>query len=494
MERKINIKYATGTSAFLFIGLLAICYSAGVMGQFLAFSGVWALLILSAFIKPNVSFRQLSVAIMYLLVASTFLNQSFLSIEVGFFTLFLYRLLLIAAVCIFLVHIARDRMLPRYWSEVQVKGVMLFLLFWLAYACVSLVWAKSVIDGIKYIFLLGIGILFVFLAVFTFKSLTKLWMVYILWMLMSIPLMIVGLMNHFLHIQLPSSTLYGGPEYKLGYPTSVFYNQNDFATFLTISFFFYLVAAKNCANGTLKTIMTLLVLLSGYLIYLTESRASLLALFAGLLLYLFLHLPKVLKKLAIYLAAAAVVVGAILIFIQFEKVFGLLFLSSGYQPKYEPLASNVSRINLLKNTLHYLGESLGFGVGAGNISYYLKNNPLFHTNYVVEVHNWLAEILGNFGILVFFGYVLMYGYLFFSLYKLYGLGGGKIKVLLEACLLAMAAFLVSSISPSTMINLYFHWVFLGFVISVVSVIKSLPARELSFSPGNKESTLSKIIV
>jgi teichuronic acid biosynthesis protein TuaE len=55
---------------------------------------------------------------------------------------------------------------------------------------------------------------------------------------MTIGLLILGLVNHFWQVQLPSSTLYGASEYKLGYPTAVFFNQNDFAAFLTVSFCF----------------------------------------------------------------------------------------------------------------------------------------------------------------------------------------------------------------------------------------------------------------
>ncbi|PLT31818.1 teichuronic acid biosynthesis protein TuaE [Peribacillus deserti] len=479
MESNFKIKQAAGTSAFLLAGLLIVCYFAGMGPVFLVFLGGWAVMFLAAFVKPHVSYKQISIAVMYILVASTFLNQSLLSIKAGFFTLFLYRLILIAAAFIFLVHAARDRELPRYWNGVQVKGVMLFLLFWLAYGGVSLLWAKSVGDGIKYMFLLGMGVVFVFLAVFTFTTINRILMVYAIWMLMTVFLMLIGLANHFLQIQLPTSTLYGGPQYKLAYPTSVFFNQNDFATFLTISFFFYLATAKNSTHAWLKTVTILLACLAVYLIYLTESRASLLAVIAGLAVFVFINLPRGLKKISAYLGAAAAVLGVFMMFGKFEKLFAMLFSAAGYQTRYEALPSNEARLNLLKNTIHYLGETLGFGVGAGNLSFYLKNEPVFHTNYVVEAHNWLAEILGSFGMIVFLGYVLMYGYLFFSLYNMYGTGGRKEKTLQEACMQAMVAFLVSSISPSTVSNLYFHWVFLGFVISVVSVMKTSKLGGLS---------------
>jgi teichuronic acid biosynthesis protein TuaE len=134
------------------------------------------------------------------------------------------------------------------------------------------------------------------------------------------------------------------------------------------------------------------------------------------------------------------------------------------------LPSNVARLNLLKNTLHFSLDTFGFGVGAGNIPFYLKNESVYPTNHVVEVHNWLAEIMGNFGIVILLGYVTMYSYLFISLYKFYKVGSNKNqKGLLEACMMGLIGFAVSSISPSSVSNLFFHWVFLGLVISTASV-------------------------
>jgi len=136
------------------------------------------------------------------------------------------------------------------------------------------------------------------------------------------------------------------------------------------------------------------------------------------------------------------------------------------------------RLNLLKNDLHFVLETFGFGVGAGNIPFYLKNEAIYDTNHVLEVHNWLAEIIGNFGIVIFCGYITLYLYLFYSLYKVYKAKRGlEQKGIMEACMLGLISFLVSSISPSSVSNLYFHWVFLGFVISTVNVLKNNQSKQ-----------------
>ncbi|RFU63986.1 teichuronic acid biosynthesis protein TuaE [Peribacillus glennii] len=486
MESIRNGKIVTSASAFLMIGLLIICSLSGMEVQFLIFLGIWCAVFLAVFTRPYVSSKQLFTLFMYCLVITTFLNQSVVDINIGFFHLFLYRIVLIAAAGFFLVHAFTDQELPQYWNRVQVKGSLLFLLFWLAYGTASLIWAKSVGDGVKYLFLLGIGVLFVFLAVFTFTGTMRLLLFYGIWMGMTVLLLFIGLLNHVFELQLPSSSLYGASEYKLGYPTAVFYNQNDFATFLTISFIFYLALVRNGRSAWVKVSGLLLAFLSVYIIYLTESRASLLAIMVGSGAYLFILLPKRVMKAAAMTGIAAVVLGTAVLFGKITEWFYRLFSLSAYYPGYEVLPSSLARSNLLKNTFHYVLDTFGFGVGAGNLPYYLENEPVYHTNYVIEVHNWLAEILGNFGIVVFLGYVTMYGYLWWSLYQLHRanqLQSRSQKMLLEACLIALIAFLVSSISPSTVINLYFHWVFLGFVMAVVSVFKEKSSPESECKRG-----------
>ncbi|WP_310359284.1 teichuronic acid biosynthesis protein TuaE [Neobacillus drentensis] len=417
------------------------------------------------------------IVVMYLLVMTTFLNQSVLNIHVGSFSLFLYRLVLIVAVILFFFHVMRERNLPQFWDQANVKGVLLFLLFWMTYGAVSLLWAKSVIEGMKSLILLGMGISFVFLAVFTFRKMNHLFLFYGIWMFMTVILMVIGLLNHFVHIQLPTSTLYGGPEYKLSYPTSVFFNQNDFATFLTISLFFFLSITRNSKQVFLKTACLFLAIICVYLIYMTDSRASLLGVMIGLIVYVFILLPVYFKRMAAIIGSTIFLLGVIVFFGKFVIFFnGLTFYSSN-----ELLPSNVVRLNLLKNTLHFSLETFGFGVGAGNISVYLKNESIYATNQVTEVHNWLAEIMGNFGIFILLGYLTMYAYLFIKLFKLYKTRSNRNqKGLLEACMMGLIGFAVSSISPSSVSNLFFHWVFLAFVICTVSVFtgkKNQPLKE-----------------
>ncbi|WP_332237100.1 teichuronic acid biosynthesis protein TuaE [Sporolactobacillus sp. KGMB 08714] len=474
MDSNRAVKQATGILAILLAGMIAIgSLGSGPMQLFFFFIWIWAFIILSLYLKSFLNNGQLLRSVMYLLLITTFFNQSFLSIRFGFFSLFTYRLLLIAALIVFFFYIARHDGLSADWRRLQVKGILLFLLFWMAYGGVSLIWSESVLDGIKYLFLMGVGVAFVFLSVFTFTRMSRLLTFYSIWMIMTAGLLVLGLINYFGHIQLPTSALYGAPPYKIAYPTAVFTNQNDFATFLSISFFFYLSAARNILNTARRTAALLLAGLSFFMIVVTDSRASVIGIAVGGILYLFLFLPPKAKRVSILACSAAILFGLIVFSKSLIAKFSGLFLDTASYSVNATLSSNVIRGNLLKDTFHYLADTFGLGVGAGNLPYYLEYQPISDTGHIYQVHNWLAEILGNFGLMIALGYVTMYACLFAGLYRASRLCSGRAhRMLIEGCLTAMAAFAVSSVSPSSVSNLYFHWVFLGLLISAVSVLKN----------------------
>jgi len=281
-----RIIQAVFAATFLLIGILDAILFIKLKSQIYFLPFLVGVLLLYIFIaKQYVNPGRLLIGMMYFLVMTTFLNQSVLSIHIGFFNLFLYRIVLILAAIIFLIFWWKEKNGVLNWNRVNVKPILFFLLFWMAYGFVSLLWSKSVLDGFKYMVLIGTGVLFVYLAVFIFQKYTLLNIFYGIWMLMTTVLLILGLINHFGHVQLPTSTLYGGPDYKMSYPTAVFFNQNDFATFLSISFFFYFSAAINSKSVWIKSLSILLGLLSVYIIYLTESRASLLGIMVGVISY-----------------------------------------------------------------------------------------------------------------------------------------------------------------------------------------------------------------
>ncbi len=259
---------------------------------------------------------------------------------------------------------------------------------------------------------MGMGMFLIYLIVMFIQRFDQLMVFYGIWLVMTIFVMAIGFYNHFTHNHLPSSTLYNGPQYKQHYPTSVFFNQNDFATFLCISFFLYAAAVKNMKNGYVKAVSLLFAICALYLIILTWfARESAGHMRGGGCIRLHPAAFRV-EKFALYAAGAGAALFAVLFAGRITNAVLNLFSAPQAMPGQQPLPSNLARANLLKNAFHYVIDSWGFGVGAGNVSYYLKAEPVYDTGGVVEVHNWLVEIMANFGVLTMLGYLTVYLFLF----------------------------------------------------------------------------------
>lgn len=435
---------------------------------------VWTWIVLASWLslKSRAASGQIMSGLLFVFIASTFLNQEFLSIRVGMVTLFVYRLMLAACLLFFLGCLARKQWVARAWRGSPVKAYLLFFVLWGVYGAASLIWAASFSEGLKYLLLLGTGLLFVLLAALTLNQWADLQWFHTIWLVMTALLIGIGLVNYFGQIQLPTSSLYGGPAYKLGYPTAVFTNQNDFATLLSISFFFFLAFACEKRALVWKASGSIGAVLSFFLIVLTESRASEFGVVAGSAFYLFLMVPARWRRRVLAAAGILLVAGVILFSGSiFSKMTPYMTVETHYSINDVP-ASNIVRIHLLESTMHYLADSFGAGTGAGNLSFALSTRPVFNTNHIFEAHNWLAEIAGTFGIFIGMGYLIIYLALFYSLYRYACPLPKQTKgMLLKGALCGQIAFLISSISPSSVSNLYFHWIFLGFLVTLLAVLR-----------------------
>ncbi|WP_339147877.1 MULTISPECIES: O-antigen ligase family protein [unclassified Sutcliffiella] len=412
----------------------------------------------------------------YVLLGLTFLNNAFFAINLGFFSLFPYRILLLIVGFLIVFNFIRSDFRKDLWAQwegIKVKGILLFFVFWLYYALLTLLWAKSVTNGIKYLSILVMGIFLIFVVTLFINDLKRLSNFYYIWVFMSVFVMLIGYWNAFTKNHLPSSTLYLGPEYKQHYPTSVFTNQNDFATFLSVTLFFFLSLIRNGKNKYWKALGIVLSLMAIHLILLSESRASQLAVMVGIGVYVFILCNKMLKKWILRLGAIGTAVFVAVFHNKLWTTFSGLFLSPTIHDFSERLPSNVGRANLIRNAFNFSLDSFGMGVGAGNTEYYMQNYSIHDTDEVANVHFWFLEIFTNFGIFVVLGYLTFFGYLLFKLYKHHEHGlTTQYKLVTEAIVVALAAFVISSISPSSVANLFFHWVLLAFGIATLNLLRT----------------------
>lgn len=89
------------------------------------------------------------------------------------------------------------------------------------------------------------------------------------------------------------------------------------------------------------------------------------------------------------------------------------------------------------------------------------------------MHNWLVEIMANFGVLTMLGYLTVYLFLFGHFINVMKENRKISQDWSQKDLSRRYRFLVSSISPSSVSNLFFHWVFLSLVIAAVNILRRL---------------------
>jgi len=370
--------------------------------------------------------------------------------------------------------------------HIRVRHYLWFLVIWLVYAVLSLAWAADKVEAVREIIFLFMGVSVIFFVVFYFSNLKNLKRLYNLWLLILLLLICVGLWEHITGNHLSVSVLTDAPERFRFAPTGVFNNQNGYATYLALSIPFVLTFIRY--NGRLiKPLLGMAILtLSLYLLIITFSRANYLAIILGVAFW-FLFLLKVKTKIKVL---ALTGLAALLLLVAFpgwtQDVFGTVNVQLGEVATRivaAPETSSIAiRFNLIKNSLIFLVNSGGFGVGAGNVEYYMANFQVYDTHGILNVHNWWAEILANYGVFVFAGYVLFYLGLLTKLYKVCGkLKNTTEKMLCEALLVGLVVFPFSSISASSIMALTTQWIFFAFALGFLNYYRSR-VKEVRYKP------------
>ena len=235
----------------------------------------------------------------------------------------------------------------------------------------------------------------------------------------------------------------------------MFYNLNDYATFVTtmIPFAIYRFLASHRFKE--KLYCSFLTLTSLYLIIINGSRGAILT----LMIFVFWGIIIFARKNARNLLIAGVCICII-------GVMAILNVGGLYTTLINLVRNNsidinktdIARINLIKNGLYFLKKTHGFGVGAGNLYSWLAEKAVYSIGELRFIHNWYVEVLVTFGILFFVIYIYFHSRILYKCYsKNYGTGQLK-----TTFFLSFVCFSVVSISSSS--NIYSEWVWMYLVI------------------------------
>jgi teichuronic acid biosynthesis protein TuaE len=411
----------------------------------------------------------------YLAFITGFFGAALFPISLGPFTLFPFRIFLIL-----LWGLVWARMFAQLKIVLpmgRVKPYMAFAGIWIAYAMISLTWAAAKDEAVRHVIFLIMGISLWIFAIIYFCEYRDLIWLYKIWFIIFCLFIMVGFWEYLTGQHLPVSginevlILKPYVRERVSYmPTAVFFNPNDYATFLGLSIPFGLSLGRHHRKPWLRTLGVATVLLSGYLILAAESRGNLLALLFELL-FLWYFLVRGAKRLKLAVAVAAIasivlVLAPIPSRVILQKTTEQL-VSIPYQISQEHESISI-RWNLLKNGLLFLYQTAGFGVGAGNAEYWMANFANYPTYGLVDPHIWWLELLVNYGIFVFTGYLLFYISIIRRLLRIYKHTNGELRMICEALLLSLIGFSIASVSSSSIMAFTPQWLLFGFSLAFIN--------------------------
>jgi len=406
----------------------------------------------------------------YLVFFTGFLGVALFPIDIGFFTLFPYRIFLLFLWFMFGLHLLIKRKID--FSQSQIKWYLAFFCFWLGCAVLSLIWSASKEAALKNIIFLFMGVSVIFFSTYYFHEKKDLQILYNLWLYVFGFLIIIGFWEHLTGQHLPVSGYYNEMRtYIMFRPTGVFHNPNDYGTFLALSIPFGFGIVRYGRKKYIRFYGLCSALGAFYLIVATGSRANIIAVLFELV-FILLFLLNFKRKIK---AIIAMGVCIILLFIFFPGPVQEFF--SQITEKLNSIASQAElktgsvgvRINLVRNGLLFLYSTVGFGVGAGNSEYYMANFAQYNTAGILNPHNWWLEILVNYGIFIFIGYVIFYMGIIRNLWKIYRIKQiREEKMICEALLVSMVGFFFSSISSSSIMAFKPQWLLFAFALAFLN--------------------------
>lgn len=237
-------------------------------------------------------------------------------------------------------------------------------------------------------------------------------------------------------------------------PIAMLGNPNDFALFMFITALFALALCYIQRFKRIRILLIIFIINALILIYKSESRAVLLGVVIALFT-VFWGSSEPLIKLFL-------VVGIVMLFI-----FNVNTLVNMVKEELVGMSSVIIRINLIKNGIHFLIDTYGFGIGNGQVEYWMKNYYIYNAGNVLNMHNWWAEILTAYGVGIFLLFVIFYIKLIYDFdyqYKVLKKGSeGKFYLVLTGTL---CGYFLASITCSSNFSNEFTWYFLAIMISV----------------------------
>jgi len=410
----------------------------------------------------------------FLLLIASLIGVQLISIDVGLFQLSFYRILILIAP-LMLLKVTKGTI--KQHKHGTSYHYYLFLFFLLVYSIFQLMWVNDLGAWFRlFFFMLSAFFITTFIGFYLtkkediIKALNIIEFFAFIFGLIALYEMITG---NYMFVSEINAYYYDtrtAGESIIGYriPISVFGNPNNYSLFLVFAIFISFSLSKIRKSRSSKLISIISTIFFVFLLISTQSRSGFIGLLLGISAYILLTLKHIgLKK--IFCLFLIVSVGA--------YVYSPWLLSQIdlYSPlitiDIESSGSDYVRINLIKNGLYFLCNSLFLGVGLGNIEYMMANNALYPTYGILNIHNYWMELLVSSGLFLFTFYMVVY---LKNLWKLLRCSlicqNNDIRSLSICFFCSLMAFSVASLGASSLFASEWFWAIMAIMMSYVNLL------------------------
>lgn len=408
------------------------------------------------------------------IIASVFLGSRVVTLPSPWGPLGLYRLLVVGFWPLFIWRLHHRPDSYRLVSKSKATMMLVCYWIWWVIALVSGLWVESLRDWWRVFFLMSLGMTSITACYFIIDTYDR-------WILLcrTAWLALTGLVfwgyseiltNHYLFADMvkldKDQTFVTEPLTRI--PITYFANQNDFATVLLAYLVLSLIVYYGARSLWLRFGIFIPAMASIYLLIRTESRMAIICLFALILCMCFRRISF--KQTRPFLRIAGLLgMGVLLALVLFlpalqEKIASLLY---DLGPSGN-LSGDAKRLNIWRNGLIYWSQTVGMGVGTGNIERWVSQRMVWPTHEIRNMHNWWLEILVSNGTIAFVVYLFGYFNLLARLVEL----SRKLKDLRVADMayilsVFLIIFIPASITSASNMLIEWHWVFFGLILAFV---------------------------
>ena len=351
------------------------------------------------------------------------------------------------------------------------RPLVMFFVFWLIYAFVSLAWAPNIKTGIVEMLNLFFHILlFMEIVVFSMnanrpvQTLTNAWLcAFLLTSVIAIWELSTG--HHLLSAR--EEDLYytnaDGDFVDKDFATVTFYNRNTYCYYLCLAFPFILYYLSQCKKVMTKFASTIIMFLALYIVSKNGSRGAFLTMLIMVSVFLYYRI-RVSSTRNKFFIVIAIILVVFLILVFADVLLGTILI----RLSQKGLLEDNARLVLWYSSWQSFVESFGLGVGVGGMLPALEHSS-YNTIYIFYSHNMLLEMLLVYGVIISLGFI---GYLVRLYKRAKRIDNNYLKAVIMASLFSFPFY---SVINSENLNPVFIWIFFStlYVFSLRGAVKTI---------------------